>query len=222
MEQVFADDPVSSRLAQIIHELEPGQRLPSERSLSEQLHVSRNALRDRIGVLEGLGVLSRRGGSGTFVESLKSDSLAFALNLAISSSHLPRESLESVRIALERQAAAEASEVADPVLIAYMKSAVNSMIKTDDPEEILHADRAFHQSLLRAAGNPGLIFFADALATVLTRGMKDRSDRSVATVPKSVLIERHEAIYEAIVAGDEVRAMAAVDEHFTALPRQSS
>lgn len=222
MAQVFADDPVSSRLASIIHDLEPGERLPSERILAEQLRVSRNALRDRIGVLEGLGVLARRKGSGTYVESLKPDSLAFALNLAIGSSHLPLSSLESVRIALERQAAAEATEVADPVLIAYMRSALNAMASTDDPAEILHADRAFHQSLLRAAGNPALNFFADALASVLIQGLKDRSERSVARVPKSVLIEKHEEIYDAIIAGHKEAAMRAVDEHFTALPRQAS
>lgn len=220
--EVFSVDPVSNQLARIIHELEPGERLPSERNLADQLQVSRNALRDRIGVLEGLGVLSRRKGSGTYVEQLKPDSLAFALNLAIGSSHLPLNSLESVRIALERQAASEAAEVADPVLIAYMRSAINSMASTHDPNEILHADQSFHQALLRAAGNPALIFFADALASVLSAGMKDRSDRSVEKVPKSVLIEKHEAIYDAVVAADGEQAMKAVDEHFTALPRQSS
>lgn len=222
MAQIFADDPVSSRLASIIHDLEPGARLPSERLLAEKLQVSRNAIRDRIGVLEGLGALARRKGSGTYVESLKPDSLAFALNLAISSSHLPLSSLESVRIALERQAAAEATEVADPVLIAYMRSALNSMSSSNDSEEILHADRAFHQSLLRAAGNPALIFFADALASVLVQGLKDRSDRSVARVPKKTLISKHEDIYEAVVSGQKEVAMAAVDEHFKALPQRAS
>ncbi|SDS20714.1 transcriptional regulator, GntR family [Brevibacterium siliguriense] len=222
MTQIFADDPVSSRLATIIHDLEPGARLPSERLLAEKLQVSRNAIRDRIGVLEGLGALARRKGSGTYVESLKPDSLAFALNLAISSSHLPLSSLESVRIALERQAAAEATEAADPVLIAYMRSALNSMASTDDSMEILEADRAFHQSLLRAAGNPALIFFADALAGVLVQGMKDRSDRSVARVSKEALIGKHEDIYEAVVSGRQEAAMAAIDEHFKALPQQAS
>jgi DNA-binding FadR family transcriptional regulator len=63
----------------------------------------------------------RRTGSGTYVDELRPDSLALALNLGISSSHLSLSSLESVRIALERQAAKEASRPADPVLIAYMR-----------------------------------------------------------------------------------------------------
>lgn len=219
---VFADDPVSAALARLISKLAPGDRLPAERDLAAKLDVSRTALRDRLGVLEGLGVLRRRTGSGTFVEQLKPDALAVALNLAISSSHLPLSSLESVRIALERQAATEAAVRADPVLIAYMKRAVDTMAATTSLPDTMDADRAFHQSLLRAAGNPALTFFADALASVLRDDVRDRNERLGAAVPtlpsQALMVARHVAIYEAIENGDPCRARDAVDEHFNALP----
>lgn len=219
---VFADDPVSAALARLISALSPGDRLPAERDLATQLDVSRTALRDRLGVLEGLGVLRRRTGSGTFVEQLKPDALAVALNLAIGSSHLPLSSLESVRIALERQAAGEAAIRSDPVLIAYMRRAVDTMESTTSRAEVIEADRAFHQSLLRAAGNPALTFFADALSSVLTEDLQDRSDRlgaAVSAAPsQALMVAHHAAIHEAIEGGDPRRARDAVDEHFNALP----
>ncbi|NWL34243.1 FadR family transcriptional regulator [Paenarthrobacter nitroguajacolicus] len=218
---VFANDPVSEALARLIRELRPGDRLPSERDLALELGVSRTALRDRLGVLEGLGILRRRTGSGTFVETLNPDALALALNLAIASSHLPVSALESVRIALERQAGREAATSSDPVLVAYMQRAINTMASTDVRADVMDADLAFHQSLLRAAGNPALSFFAEALSDVFAQDLAYRSARLNSTrltdSVQTLLVEHHQRIHDAIVAGDPSAAMQAIDDHFDAL-----
>jgi GntR family transcriptional repressor for pyruvate dehydrogenase complex len=61
---------------QVIHELvrlieegalEPGDRLPTERVLSEQLEVSRSTVREAVQFLQALGVVEIRHGSGSFV-----------------------------------------------------------------------------------------------------------------------------------------------------------
>ena len=48
-------------------ELSPGDRLPSERELSEALDVNRMTLRQALGLLETQGLLVRRRGDGTYV-----------------------------------------------------------------------------------------------------------------------------------------------------------
>jgi GntR family transcriptional regulator len=52
-------------------ELSPGDRLPSERGLSERLGVNRMTLRRALGLLEGQGLLVRRRGDGTYVAERK-------------------------------------------------------------------------------------------------------------------------------------------------------
>lgn len=52
-------------------ELSPGDRLPSERELSERLGVNRLTLRRAFRVLEDQGLLIRRRGSGTYVAEPK-------------------------------------------------------------------------------------------------------------------------------------------------------
>ena len=95
---LFVDDAISKDLADVLRQVGTGGRLPAERDLALQLKVSRTALRDRLGMLEGLGVLRRRPGSGTYVQKLHPRGLTVALSLGISSSDIPLESLESVRI----------------------------------------------------------------------------------------------------------------------------
>jgi GntR family transcriptional regulator len=54
-------------LLQIISETPPGNRLPSEPYLAEQLHVSRATLREAMRAFETQGIIRRKQGSGTYV-----------------------------------------------------------------------------------------------------------------------------------------------------------
>src|ERR1051326_867648 len=49
----------------------PGSKLPPERALAAELGAGRPALREAIKVLNALGVLESRRGSGTFVKAIE-------------------------------------------------------------------------------------------------------------------------------------------------------
>lgn len=219
----FDDDPVSIALTNRIKNMKPGDRLPSERDLATELGVSRTALRDRLAVLVGLGSLERQIGSGTYVAELRPQTLALALSLGLSSANLPIQALESVRIALERQGAIEASAAPDAALMDYMQEALDVMAVATTSQEMHKADRDFHQAMLRVSGNPALIFFADVLADTLSQSMAERSERLRATNTeesmRNLFVQLHTPIYEAIMAGDAERAVRAVEEHFAVLMR---
>jgi GntR family transcriptional regulator len=54
-------------LAELVRSLPPGERLPSEPALAQQLGVSRSTLREAMHSFEGRGLITRRQGVGTFV-----------------------------------------------------------------------------------------------------------------------------------------------------------
>ncbi|MRR29946.1 GntR family transcriptional regulator, partial [bacterium] len=54
-------------LAELIEKTAPGDRLPSEPLLAQQLGVSRATLREAMRAFEGQGLIRRRQGIGTFV-----------------------------------------------------------------------------------------------------------------------------------------------------------
>jgi GntR family transcriptional repressor for pyruvate dehydrogenase complex len=89
-----------------------GGRLPAERTLAEQLQVSRTSVREAIRILEAMGVVRAGVGSGpesgTVVISDPTAALGSALRLHVATQHLPVSDIVETRVLLESWAAARA------------------------------------------------------------------------------------------------------------------
>jgi DNA-binding FadR family transcriptional regulator len=71
----------------IEHSLKPGDPLPPESDLAQQLGIGRNSVREAVKALEALGILEARAGAGIFVRTFSFDSifdnLAYGLHFEI-------------------------------------------------------------------------------------------------------------------------------------------
>lgn len=209
MEIPFSDE-LTSRLVDVLSTLSEGSRIPSERALSETLGVSRTALRDRLMRLEAIGVLERRAGSGTYLRTMSSSIAGDTLTMGLMVSHLTPGAMVPVRVGLEREAARQAAMRSDHMNWARMAVALDEMVVGVPDSELRDADYRFHAALMRASGEPGLIFLADVMRDIVW-----------ATVRAIPLLERqaqmhgvHKAIHDAVVGQDPEAAMKAVDVHF--------
>jgi GntR family transcriptional repressor for pyruvate dehydrogenase complex len=208
-------DPIVARLAQLIQGVGPNHRLPSERDMAASLGVSRVALRDRLQGFEILGILERRQGAGTFVRHLDPSGLASLLDLMLASAHVSHADLHVVRIALERESAKQAA-LAPEADLDEMYRCIYIFEHGTRVQEIVKADAAFHNHLMRMSGTPGLTFFADALQISLFNSLHYRNERwSTFVGVNSLLVDLHLEIVRAIEMKDPERAAAAVDRHFT-------
>ncbi|WP_162144868.1 FadR/GntR family transcriptional regulator [Arthrobacter castelli] len=209
-ELIPGKDPITHALVKQIKDMKPGDRLLSERELAEDLGVSRTALRDRVGRLQSMGILERRGRAGTFVVGLRPETISEVLMLGLMASDLTVESIVTVRVALERQAAIEAAGSHDHVSIAHMAVAVDSMEATDDGERLRQADLDFHQALFEASGSKALQFFSQVLSQVLAETIQSLSLSKDRLTMRKV----HRDILEAVQAQDHDAVLAAIDQHF--------
>lgn len=213
----FMADRISVELARIIAAAGAGAKLPAERVLAGRLGVSRTALRDRLRLLESVGVLRRRTGSGTYVEPADPAVFTFLLNVAVLVSDLPLASLHSMRVAVERQAAREAAALADPVLLADVRKAMDGLREAADVPAAFDAHQRFHRALVRASGNPALVFFDAGLSGTLLRARRAQIEAGEVTgYDADTLVRTHERLYRALVDGDAAEVDAAADAHFAA------
>ena len=193
--------------------LEPGERLPSERALSEALGVSRPTVREAIRSLQAMNMVESRHGSGTFVASLSVEELLRPLQFALALSDFALEHLFDVRLMLEPGAAELAARNADGSQLERLRDCARRGSGGDlSPEELVRIDVELHACIAEAAGNPLLERLLGSIAALAeeSRGYTVRLP-GVAGQTAS----EHERIVDAICARSADRARAAMTAHIT-------
>ena len=181
---------IRGRLAR--QNLRAGDRLPSERELAEQFHVSRNTLREALRSLEIAGLLELKKGAtgGAFIKEGGGDAavagLADMYHLgAIKPEHLTEARIligtEVARLACERRSKEDLAALEANVAAAEAATAQGDVVNR------AHINYEFHRLLARAARNPVLTILTDALME-MTRHFVE----SVGYMPnKYVMPSRH-------------------------------
>ncbi|MFJ4262202.1 FadR/GntR family transcriptional regulator [Paenarthrobacter nicotinovorans] len=136
-------------------ELVLGGRLPGERTMAEQLQVSRTSVREAVRILEAMGVVRAGVGSGkdagTIVIAEPGSALGSTLRLHVATRHLPVADIVETRVLLESWAAARAT--ADAPELGEAAELLDRMDTTQDIGTFLALDARFHVALAEAAGN---------------------------------------------------------------------
>ncbi|GAA1281853.1 MULTISPECIES: FadR/GntR family transcriptional regulator [Brachybacterium] len=191
--------------------MRPGDRLPGERALAEELGVGRSAVREAISALEVLGVVETRAGSGTYLRSNTSELLPSTLSWSLLMDQERTSELSVVRGALERSAAQLAALTATDAQKAELAGLVEAQrAAADDPEGYVAADVAFHRVLAQIGGN-ALVGELLATTRTLLRVWFDRAVDRREDIDRA--IAEHELIVEAIASGDAVAAGDAMERH---------
>ena len=134
--------------------LEPGDKLPSERMLSEKFEVSRSNVRESIHTLEHYGLLKSRPQSGTFIANIGVTALNGMIEDILRLDEPNFKSLVETRILLELKTARLAAlrrteddlEQIEEALQAYKDKVVNG-------EDAVQEDLLFHLAIAKASGN---------------------------------------------------------------------
>jgi GntR family transcriptional regulator, transcriptional repressor for pyruvate dehydrogenase complex len=207
-------EEVVERLRELIdvQGLQPGDRLMSERELSERLGVSRTSVRQALTALEVMGLVRIRHGGGVFLAETPDDVLpSLASQLADRYEALP--AVIEVREAIETQTsrlAARRREESDLQAMRASLDAMEAAIESDG--EPADADAAFHTAIVRAARNPLLARLWEQLAEPIDQTRRASLARP-GRPPRS--LAAHRAILDAIERGDEEGAAYAMREHLS-------
>lgn len=155
--------------------LQPGDKLPPERQLAEQLGVSRTVIREAIKTLEQRGLVKVLTGSGTYVSQMDPRIVSESISLLVQQSTSSFDHLNEVRRMLEIEITGFAAERAQLEDIEAMEEAVQEMEdavanmkgRPDLLEDFVEADLAFHDALAKAAQNPLLPILLDPISDLL-------------------------------------------------------
>jgi GntR family transcriptional regulator, transcriptional repressor for pyruvate dehydrogenase complex len=194
--------------------LQNGDKLPSERDLSEKMEVSRTSIREAIRVLETMGVIESRQGEGNFVCSninasfIEPLSMIFMLNNGEPSDILElRKAIElvTVRFAAQRGSEEDFEELKDMIY----------KLKTSDTEsERVLIDTKIHQKIATMSGNYLIESVFITASTLFERFVKNARESILYSNDRlDILMVQHEDIVNAIIERNGDKAFNAMKEH---------
>lgn len=175
--------------------LAPGERITQE-DIAEQLHVSRSPVLQALRLLKKDGLIEDAPGRGVQVAPLDPEWVGHLYEV--------RGALDALAVRLAAQARAEI----DPALLDRGREIAQS----GDLKRIIDADIAFHNAIYAASGNELIAENANRYWVHLRRVMG--AVHRWAT-QRSAIWDEHQAIADAIRAGDTDLAVRLTEEHIT-------
>jgi len=205
-------DLIIQQLKELISsgKLKPGDRLPSERVLTERFGVGRGYIREALKKLEFYGILKTLPQRGTIVASLGVKALEDLIANILHLETRDFESLMEVRLPLEVQAARLASQRASADDLKVLEQAhADFRQQVESGGSGLEEDHLFHLKIAESAQNSVL----SSLIGLITPDIIALSRKNQPDIRFRHTLKEHEAILNAISARNEEIAAASMRAH---------
>jgi len=193
-------------------ELAPGDLLPPEGQLAEDLGVSRGSVREAIKSLESLGIVEVRHGDGVRVREFNFDSILDFLTYGLVFQPTRAAEILQIREWLEGAAVAEATQTISEAELDQIEALLAVWeTKAAAHEPTSQEDRSFHRLLYAGLGNTSLLSLIDIFWVVyhaLPKQAVDDDAHPLATV------QAHRDLLAAVRRRDPVLAQQRMREHF--------
>lgn len=203
--------------------LKDGTRLPSERTLAEEMQVSRPKVREALKRLEENGLIIVRHGEGNFVAPLVGSAMSPAL-VDLYSRHITafedylefRREQESFAAMMAAKRATEEDREILRDIIAQFEAAHQA----GDAKASRDADVRFHSAIVDASHNSLMVHTMAAIYQLMERNVFYNRDflRAIDGTGE-MLLQQHRNIAEAIIAGQPEQAADAAADHIDFVAR---
>lgn len=201
----------------LANNLKPGDHLPTEQDLVQQLGISRTSLREALKSLQALGLIDAKPGEGMVVRAFNFDAVLGNLSYGMIFEKTELMDLLEIRETLELKfldkvvGIIKKKEIEELENILFLMGQKAKQGRLFDDE-----DAQFHHKLFSPAGNYLLLKLLDVFWEVLH---KLRDPIEVERDPIGSF-ERHRKVLEAVKGGDLEKSRACLSDHFVSIKKR--
>ncbi|WP_100369354.1 FadR/GntR family transcriptional regulator [Yoonia maricola] len=197
--------------------LRPGERLPSERELSERMSVSRPSLREALSDLQERGLLTSKAGAGVYIADVLGSAFAPALVTLFATHDEAVFDYISFRRDMEGLAAERAARLASDTDLKVINTIFEKMETAHqkrNPADEAHLDADFHLSIIEASHNIIMLHMMRSMYELLREGVfYNRTIMFKQRTTRDTLLDQHRVINDALQNRDPEGARKAVEAH---------
>lgn len=217
-ENIDIENAIILKIKELINykNLEPGDKLPSERMLADKFEVSRGNIREAIQRLEFYGILKSIPQSGTFVANIGVVAMNGMIDEIVGLDTPDFKSLVETRILLELKTARLAALRRTDDDLKHMKQTLDAYSKKVlNHEDAVQEDLLFHLAIAKASKNSTLNTF---MLTITPEIITNFNKYHVCDENQAFLgIQEHTDIFEAIKIKNPDLAKEKMKVHFKIL-----
>ncbi|WP_420340669.1 FadR/GntR family transcriptional regulator [Roseibium sp.] len=215
---MFTRTPVPQSIARKLQEmilsgdLKSGEKIPSQRELSEKFGISRASLREALLTLETIGLIKTEAGRGTFVVGAGAGRTMSEWKF--SDEHSLREVFET-RLVLEGEITAFAAGRLSEDDLAHLSELTDRMEKAWSGRDFLsnvEADLEFHDLIARNCRNRMIARLYDQVRELVTETQRQPIPITDPARMRASLLE-HRAIVAALETGNAEASRSAMRRH---------
>lgn len=197
--------------------LQPGEKLPPERTLADLFGVARSSLREAINILETLGFVEIKKRKGIFVRTVSSPIISDPLKQILEEDKSAFYKIYELRKDIELASSYLAAKLRNKTDLARLRKLLNRMKEDAHMSHIsLSADLEFHIAIAQATHNfirvhilKSIFDLSDDFNDFVTQRFADD------TFHIAMVFAHHKTIFQAIQKKDQEGARAAMNEHLT-------
>ena len=210
-------EEISRQIEKLIHngKLKPGDKLPTERELSELFGVSRHSVREAIRVLEKSRLLNSVAGSGTYVAMNENQKAVNEIATYLLDKTDKLAEIFQLRRIIEPQVAGLAAQNATGDNIKELElllKQIQDLVRksTTDRHEFSKLDIQLHKTIAIATQNSIIVKIIERLNDLFH---ETRQEGYQSETRMKISSNGHVQIIQAILERDALKASAAMDKH---------
>lgn len=187
-------------------DLKPGDKLPSERELSEKTGASRASVREALRALEMIGVINTVWGDGSYINENIEGNLSESIGLLFSLSGHSYEQVIQLRRSIELETVSIAAKNATEEDIRVLRDIFDKMENTSNIAESAEYDRQLHYEIAKMTKNIFFINLLRGIHHIITSFILIARENIVESEEGPKLMRQHSDLIDAIESKDPLKA----------------
>ena len=201
--------------------LKPGDKLPTERFLSQTLSIGRGSIREALRMLENIGMIESRQGSGNYLTGKVSAGITESMRLMLM---LNQTTTEDIRIFRKNFEKGVCVSIIEKGLKANHKEKLHQVLtearSCQDTNKLIKLDKEFHDTLIYATENPLWISTGEAINHLYQKDLASTLKNAGNSVKMALHLE-HLSIVSTLEKGNRQACEQAIDRHYGLIERES-
>jgi GntR family transcriptional repressor for pyruvate dehydrogenase complex len=193
-------------------ELRCGDKLPTERELAETLSVGRYSIREALRIMNALGMIESRQGSGNYLTAGIEKNLTEAMELMLLIKQVDYLQISRLRRAIELYAYDCALGYLSASQLEELKKITEQISQHTGPERAAF-DKQFHDLIIAGSNNTLIISIMDSLSKVCSK-LIEKVLTEAAPKLQSMFMDTHENMLKGLLTKELSLGIQAIHLHY--------